>query len=83
MVDPENGPYFTLEQALEKVEPFTTIYLVEGVYTCTTPINKPGIIIQKRDIEKEVYIVGNEKQVLRIELEQEDLDLAEWRQRRS
>ena len=72
MVDPENGPYFSLEQALENVEPFTTIYLVEGVYTCSTPINKPGIIIQKRDIEREVYIVGNEKQVLRIELEQED-----------
>ena len=45
MVDPENGPYFSLEDALLKVEPFTTIYLVEGVYTCDIPIRKPGIIV--------------------------------------
>ena len=54
------------------MEPFTTIYLVEGVYTCKHPITKPGIIVKKRDIEKEVYIIGNEGPVLRIELETDD-----------
>ena len=58
-MDPVNGPFFTLEEALQNVEPFTTIYLVEGVYTCEIPITKPGLIIQKRDIEKEVYLLGN------------------------
>ncbi len=54
------------------MEPFTTIYLVEGVYTCKNPITKPGIIVQKRDIEKEVYIIGNEGPVIVINLESDD-----------
>lgn len=54
------------------MEPFTTIYLVEGVYTCKKPITKPGIIVQKRDIEKEVYLLGNEGPVIMVNLEAED-----------
>ena len=53
-------------------EPFTTIYLVEGVYTCAKPITKEGIIVQKRDIEKEVYLIGNEGPVLNINLKTDD-----------
>ena len=76
LVDPENaregGPYRSLEEAISQVEPFTTVYLVEGVYSCKLPIKKPGIIVQKRDIEKEVYLIGNEGPVIRVELEADD-----------
>lgn len=54
------------------MEPFTTIYLVQGVYTCSQPITKPGIIVQKRDIEREVYIVGNEEAVINVKLDADD-----------
>ena len=42
------------------------------MYTLSEPIKKPGLIIQKRDIEKEVYIVGNDKAVISVELEPYD-----------
>lgn len=71
-MDPINGPFKTLEKALAECEPFTTIYLSEGVYTCPRAITKPGIIVQKRDIEKEVYLLANEGPVLKVMLEQDD-----------
>ena len=46
--NPEAGSkadYTTLQDALNGVEPFTTIYLAEGVYSCPDPITKPGIIV--------------------------------------
>lgn len=72
LVDRCNGPYRSLEEALDEVEPFTTIYLAEGVYSCHKPITKPGIIICKRDIEKDVFIVGNEGPVIEVQLEKAD-----------
>ena len=59
-----------MDEALEKCEPFTTIFLTEGVYTITQPITKPGLIIEKRDKEEHVYIIGNEGPVIKIELDQ-------------
>ena len=46
--------------------------MVEGVYSCNDPITKPGIIVKKRDPEKEVYIVGNTQAVIKIELDNDD-----------
>lgn len=68
LVDPTVGPYFTLDEALQKVDPFTTIYLAQGVYMCTTPLTKPGLVIQKKDIDSEVYIVANHGAVLSVQL---------------
>jgi hypothetical protein len=48
-VDPINGPFYSLEEAITKAKPFTTIYLTEGAYTCKVPITKNGLIIEKRD----------------------------------
>ena len=64
--------YKTLDEALEGVEPFTTIFLTEGVYSITHPITKPGLIIEKRDKDEHVYIVGNEGPVIKIELYHSD-----------
>jgi len=69
LVDPEHGPFYTLEDALDQCEPFTTIFLTEGVYTCCIEINKVGIIVEKRDIEKKVYILGNEGPVIRVNID--------------
>lgn len=69
-VDSINGPVFSLEQALELAAPFTTIYLSEGVYTCKTSITKPGIIIDKRDKVKDVFIIGGKGPVIDVNLEE-------------
>ena len=66
------GKYKTLDEALKNVEPYTTIFLTEGVYTITEPITKPGLIIEKRDKDEHVYIIGNEGPVIKIELESGD-----------
>jgi hypothetical protein len=58
LVDPITGPYYTLEEAIQAVDPFTTIYLAEGSYTCKIAITKPGLIIEKKDKEKDVFITG-------------------------
>ena len=70
LVGDKIGKYKTLDEALEKVNPFTTIFLTEGVYSITEPITKPGLIIEKRDKDEHVYIIGNEGPVIKIELEQ-------------
>jgi len=70
LVDPKSGPYYTLEEAIEKVDSFTTIYLAEGSYTCKIAITKPGLVIEKKDKEKDVFIVGCNGPVCKIELEE-------------
>ena len=40
------------------------------MYSITEPITKPGLIIEKRDKDEHVYIIGNEGPVIKIELEQ-------------
>jgi hypothetical protein len=69
-VDSINGPVFSLEHALELAAPFTTIYLCEGVYTCKNPITKPGIIIDKKDKVKDVFIIGGKGPVIDVQLEE-------------
>jgi len=34
----------------------------------TKPIEKPGLVIERKDIDKEVYIVGNEGPVVNVVL---------------
>ena len=51
------------------MDQFTTIFLTEGVYSITKPITKPGLIIEKRDKDEHVYIIGNEGPVIKIQLE--------------
>jgi hypothetical protein len=68
VVDPVKGDFSTIEEALEKVKPNTTIYLAEGVYTIKTPIFIPGLIFEKKDAEKPVYIVGSDGPVVNIVL---------------
>ena len=70
LVDPKAGPYYTLEEAIDCVDEFTTIYLAEGSYTCKKPITKPGLIIEKKDKDKDVFIVGCNGAVVNIELQE-------------
>lgn len=68
VVDPVKGDFRTIEAALERVKPNTTIYLAEGVYTLKTPIYIPGLIFEKKDAEKPVYIVGSDGPVVNVVL---------------
>ena len=65
--------YATLDEALENVEPHTTIFLTEGVYSISKPITKPGLIIEKRDKDEHVYIIGNEGPVIKIQLDHQEV----------
>ena len=69
-VDPVHGPYYSLEEAISKAKEFTTIYLTEGAYTCKYPITKNGLIIEKRDKDKDVFILGTGGPVVTIALEE-------------
>jgi len=69
-VGPEEGAYTTLEDAIREAKPFTTIYLTEGAYTCKVPITKNGLIIEKRDKEKDVFILGCGGPVVTVALEE-------------
>jgi hypothetical protein len=70
VVDQVNGPITTIEEALEKAKPNTNIFLAEGIYTITVPITTPGLIFDRKDHEKKVYIVGNDGPVVNIVLGQ-------------
>jgi hypothetical protein len=50
------------------VEEFTTIYISEGVYTLKQAIKKRGLIFERRDTEKKVFIVGVSGPTIKIEL---------------
>ena len=66
------GQYRTLDEALNEVDEFSTIFISEGVYTLKQPIKKRGLIFERRDTEKKVYIIGSEGPTIKIELAQED-----------
>ena len=68
LVGKEKGTYATLDEALEACDDFTSIYLEEGVYQIKHPITKAGLIIQKKDKEKDVFIIANEGPVCKIDL---------------
>ena len=68
VVGPEKGQYKTLDQAIKHVDEFTTIYISEGVYQIKVPITKRGLIFEKKDVDKQVFIVGCEGPTINIEL---------------
>ncbi len=68
IVDMENGPIRTLEEAIDLAEEGTIIKLCEGVYTCNVKITKPGLKIEPREKDKPVYLLGNDGPVIKVEL---------------
>lgn len=68
MVDSLNGPIKTIDEALERIKPNTTIFLAEGVYFIKKTITVPGLIFMKKDNEKKVYVIGNEGPVVTVKL---------------
>lgn len=68
VVDQVNGPVTSIEAALKDIQPNTIIYLSEGIYTITVPITTPGLIFDRKDHEKPVYIIGNDGPVVNVVL---------------
>ncbi len=64
IVDQIKGPIKTIDEALELCSPNTDIYLEEGVYFISSYITKAGLIFQKFDVTKDVYILGNKGPVI-------------------
>jgi len=42
--------------------------LSEGVYEIKVPITKRGLIFEKKDSDKQVFIIGNEGPTIKIKL---------------
>lgn len=72
LVDQQNGPIRTIEEALDLAKPHSDIYLAEGIYTISKPITIPGLIFDRKDHEHKVYIVGNDGPVCNVVLNQGD-----------
>ena len=51
-------------------EPDTTIFLSEGIYSLSEPITTPGLIFDRKDHEKKVYIYGNDGPVVNVVLKE-------------
>ena len=68
IVDPENGPIKTLDEAIMQAQEGTLIKLCEGAYTCKVTITKPGIKIEPRDKDKSVFLIGNEGPAIKVDL---------------
>ena len=64
--------YPSLDEAIEEVDEFTTIYICEGIYTIKKSIFKRGLIFERRDMDKKVFIIGNDGPVISIYLDQDD-----------
>lgn len=61
-----------MDEAIDSIEEFTTIYLSEGVYSIKNTIKKRGLIFERLDNHKQVFIVGNEGPTISIDLAHDD-----------
>lgn len=59
MVDQINGPFHTIQSAIDEAPPMTTIKVNFGLYKENLVITKPGLKIESRDINNDVYIMGH------------------------
>ena len=64
----KEGQYKTLDEAIRDCDEFSIIYLEEGVYVISQPVTKPGLIIQKKDMDKKVFIMANEGPVVTVDM---------------
>lgn len=59
IVDPNNGPIYSIKQAIEVCEPNSKILIEKGLYTENLIITKPDLVIQPRNKESNIIMVVN------------------------
>jgi hypothetical protein len=68
IVDQHEGPYFSIQAAIDEAEPNTNIKIKAGHYKERLRITKPNLKIEGKDYPPEVYILGYKGPAILIEL---------------
>ena len=59
VVDPNNGPYYNIKEAVKAAKPYSKILVEKGLYTDNLVIDKPGLIITPKSKESNIIMVVN------------------------
>lgn len=68
IVDAENGPYHTIQEAIDKAEEGGLIQVVQGLYIENLRIEHKSVTIEAKDITSEVYLMGAKGPTVYIEV---------------
>jgi F-box protein 11 len=66
-VDQDDGPYFTIQSAIDNAKPNTSIQVHSGIYKESLIIREPSIKIESKDYRPDVYIMGQKGPALIID----------------
>lgn len=69
VVDQEEGPYKTIQQAIDDAKPNSTIKISSGLYKENLVITKSSLKIESKDFNPDVYIMGNKGPAVMIDIE--------------
>jgi pectin methylesterase-like acyl-CoA thioesterase len=58
IVDPENGPFKTIQSAIDASQPHSVIKIFSGLYKENLTIDRAPLKIEAKDTNSEVYIMG-------------------------
>lgn len=70
MVDQIDGPFKTIQSAIDQGGAQATIKVSPGLYKENIVVMKPGMKIEAKDINSDVYIMGNRGPAVYINIEQ-------------
>lgn len=68
VVDPIEGPYFKIQDAIDAAENNSLIQIAQGLYVENLRIKHKNLNLEARDIDSEVYIMGFEGATISVEL---------------
>ena len=69
VVDQEEGPYKTIQAAIDEAKPNSTIKISSGLYKENLVITKSSLKIESKDFNPDVYIMGNKGPAVYIDIE--------------
>lgn len=69
IVDPENGPYKTIQSAIDVAKPNYRIKVFSGLYKENLIITRGPLQIDAKELSSEVYVMGNKGPTIYVELE--------------
>lgn len=68
IVDQQDGPYYTIQSAINDAKPNCTIKITTGLYKENLVIKTNFLKIESKDFNPEVYIMGNKGPALTIDI---------------
>jgi hypothetical protein len=68
VVDSEEGPYYTIQSAIDDAKPNSTIKITSGLYKENIVITQHSLKIESKDACPDVYIMGNKGPAVLIDI---------------